>query len=311
MYLSSGCLIKSGMTKSGGRAGPLERADVIRLYLKLMLYKIFLGLGLAGLFAALMVPSALAQSVTQGYEAGEPLQNGMIVQLMVADGKNEPKVVALTQENEQQVLGVIVASSDSPVALADPNKQQVFVARNGQYSVLVSTQNGPITSGDYVTISSLKGVGMKSDSKHQVILGKALQNFSDGANASGHTTLAAGESKKKVALGRILVDVGIARNPAYSGDVIAGVPQWMTQIANQVSGRPITAMRLYACLAILFVTVVVSGSVLFAGARSGMSAVGRNPLAKKSIFRSMITVVMMAIIIVMVGIVAVYLLLKI
>lgn len=276
-----------------------------------MLHTILLGLGLAGLVVVSAGPSVLAQSVTQGYAAGEPLQNGMVVELVVDEKTKEAKVVALTQEKEQQVLGVIVASSDSPVALADPNQQQVFVARNGQYSVLVSTQNGTIKSGDQLTISSLKGVAMKSDTRHQVVIGKALQNFADGANTSSRATLTTGESKKEVGLGRILVDVGIARNPAYSGDAIAGVPQWMTNMANQVSGRPITALRLYACLAILFVAVVVAGIVLFAGARSGMNAVGRNPLAKKSIAKSMVTVIMMAIIIVMVGIVAVYLLLKI
>lgn len=276
-----------------------------------MVQKIFIGMGLTVLAVAMAVPSVLAQSVTQGYEAGETIQNGMLVQLVVDERTKQAKVFALKQENEQQILGIVVAATDSPVALGDPEKQQVFVARNGQYPVLVSTQNGPIKSGDSLTVSSLKGVAMKSDNKHQVIVGKALQNFSDGANTSSRATLTAGDAKQQVALGRILVDVGIARNPSYSGDVIAGVPQWMTRIANQVSGRPTTALRVYACLAILFVAVVVAGGVLFAGARSGMNAVGRNPLAKKSIFKSMITVVMMAIIIVMVGIVAVYLLLKI
>ncbi|HSX29722.1 MAG TPA: hypothetical protein VLE73_04145 [Candidatus Saccharimonadales bacterium] len=276
-----------------------------------MFKKILLGFGFAGLLVVAACSTASAQSVTQGFVPGEDgLQNGMIVRLNGKD-KTTAKIVALSQENEQQMLGIIVASSDSPVALADPNaKQQVFIARNGQYAVLVSTQNGPIKAGDSIVISSIKGVGMKADSKHQAILGKALQNFSEGANANSSLTLNSGQSKTKVAIGRILVDVGITRNPGYSGDAIANVPQWLAKAARAVSGRPITALRLYACLAILVVAFFVAGTVLFAGARSGMNAVGRNPFAKKTIMKSMVTVVMMAIIIVTVGIIAVYLLLK-
>jgi hypothetical protein len=281
------------------------------------MFKRFLfGLGAAGLMVAAMAPIAMAQSVTEGYEAGEPLQNGMIVQLSTGGDKTKKadksnaKVIALNQENELQMLGVVVASSDSPVSISDPTKQQVFVATSGQYAVLVSTQNGAIKAGDYLTISSLKGVGMRSDNTHQAVLGKALQNFSDGANANSRVTIGSNLSKQQVALGRILVDVGIARNPGYSGDYVAGVPQWLTRVATNVSGRPITALRIYGCVAILFVALVVAGGVLFAGARSGLMAVGRNPLAKKSIFKSMITVVLMAIIIVTVGVVGVYLMLK-
>jgi hypothetical protein len=280
-----------------------------------MFRKILLGLGLAGVMLATITPIATAQSVTQGYGAAEPLQTGMIVQLKPGSDKDtdksSAKVTALIQENELQMLGVVVASNDSPVSLSDPEEQQVFVATSGQYSVLVSTQNGIIKAGDYISISSLKGVGMKSDGKHRVVLGKALQNFSDGANASSRVVLKTGDSKTQVALGRILVDVGIARNPAYSGDYIAGVPQVLTRAAQAVTGKPLTALRLYACMAVLFVSLAVAGGILFAGARSGMMAVGRNPMAKKSIFKSMITVVLMAIIVVTVGVIAVYLLLKI
>lgn len=249
----------------------------------------------------------MAQNVTQGYEADGPVQNGMIVQLV---SKKGAKVSALSQENELDMLGVVVPSSDAPVSLSDPTKQQVFVASLGQYPVLVSTQNGPIKAGDYLTISSLKGVAMKSDGKHKVVLGKALQGFADTSNAEGRVEVGEGVSKATVAIGRINVDIGVARNPGYSGDSIAGVPSFLTNIAKAVSNKPVTALRLYACLAVLFFSILIGGGILFAGARSGMLAVGRNPLAKKSIFRNMVTVVLMAMIVVIIGVVAVYLILK-
>jgi F0F1-type ATP synthase membrane subunit c/vacuolar-type H+-ATPase subunit K len=148
---------------------------------------------------------------------------------------------------------------------------------------------------------------MKSDGQHQAILGKALQNFADNSNAEGHIKISNG---KTVAIGRIQVDVAISRNPGYSGDSIAGVPSFLSTAAKTVSNKPVTALRLYACLAVLFVALSIGGGILYAGARSGMLAVGRNPLAKKSIFRSMATVIVMAMVVVIIGVFGVYLILK-
>jgi hypothetical protein len=50
--------------------------------------------------------------------------------------------------------------------------------------------------------------------------------------------------------------------------------------------------------------------MLYSGIRSGMIAVGRNPLSKKSIMRSLIETVIAGLIVFAVGIFAVYLLLK-
>ena len=248
---------------------------------------------------------ARAQSITQGYKSSGDVQNGMIVHFKAGvAGTVEP----LSQKYELSMLGVTVANIESPVSLSNSAETQVYVATFGEYTVLVSTQNGPIKAGDRLSVSSIDGIAMKSDNDRQVILGKALQDFADTSNANGHVSLKGAGS---VAIGRILVDVGVARNPGYSADAVANVPTFLVKAARAVSDKPITALRLYSGLAILFVAIVVAGMVLFAGARSGMSAVGRNPLAKKSIFKSMISVVLMALIIVSLGLVAVYLLLKI
>ncbi len=265
--------------------------------------------GLLGLMLLLVAAPLVvhAQDVTQGYKADGDLQNGMIVQFK----PGEPGVVrALNQKNELSMLGITVASSDAPVSLSDPTQNQVFVATYGEYAVLVSTQNGAIKAGDRIVISALDGVGMKADTQHQVVLGKALQDFSDTSNADSHVSLGDANFGMRVALGRVLVDVGVARNPAFSGDATPGVPHFLVAAARAISNKPVTALRLYAGLITLTLAIIVAGIILFAGARNGMNAVGRNPLAKKSIFRSMISVVLMAIVVVTLGLVGVYLILK-
>jgi hypothetical protein len=263
------------------------------------------SLMLAGvLFAVSGMRGAGAEDVTQGYQTDESLQNGIVVRLK-PDSK--AKVEALTQEKETDMLGVVVGSSETPVALSDPSQKQVFVATYGQYSVLVSTQNGPIKAGDSIVISSLKGVGMKSDDLHKVLVGKALENFADNSDAESHVKL---NNEQQVALGRIRVDLAISRNPGYAGDTVAGVPRFLSRAAHAVTDKPVTALRIYAGLGVMFVCLAVAGAILYSGIRTGMTSIGRNPLAKKSILRNLITVTLMSLIVVSIGLIAVYLLLR-
>jgi hypothetical protein len=262
---------------------------------------LLVGLGVALLGAA----GTAAQNVTQGYKADGTLQNGMIVRLKPHTADT---VQALDQKNETDMYGLVVAPADATVSLSNPNQNDIYVATFGQYNALVDTQNGPIQVGDQLVISAVDGIAMKSDTKHQVLIGKALQSFADNSNAEGHIKVSDGQT---VAIGRIVVDIGVARNPTYSGDVAAGVPHFLTNIARAITNKPLTALRLYGSLAVMFATLAVAGFILFAGVRSGMTSIGRNPLAKKSILRTLITVTLMALVVVLVGVIAVYLLLRI
>src|SRR5207253_11344440 len=134
------------------------------------------------------------------------------------------------------------------VSLPSASQSQVSVPTFSESPALVNTQNGVVKAGDQLVISSIAGVAMKTDTKHQVIVGKALQSFSDGSNAEGHLKLSDGRT---VAVGRIMVDLGVTRNPTYSGDVAPGVPHLLVQIASAVTNKPLTALRLYGCLGVI------------------------------------------------------------
>ncbi len=248
---------------------------------------------------------AHAQDVTQGYESDTVLQNGLIVRLTA---KDKAKVEPLPQEHETDLFGIVVSSSESPVNLSDPNTNQVFVATQGRYDVLVSNQNGEIRAGDNVVISAVKGVGMKVDELHRVLVGKALENFDGKSDAESSIKISDGRT---VSVGRIRVDISVKRNPSFTGDTIAGVPHALSRLAYAVTDKPVTAFRIYAGLAVIFLCVLVSGAILYSGIHGGMSAVGRNPLARKAIMRNMVGTTIMALIVVSIGLFAVYLILKI
>jgi hypothetical protein len=263
------------------------------------------GLALFGICTAGIVH---AQTVTQGYQSDQPLQQGMIVRNTPGDTS---KVEAVSQKTIDDMLGVVISSGDAAVALTNPEaSNQVYVATTGQYDVLVSTQDGPISQGDYITISSLAGVGMKAETSQQLVIGKALTAF-DGSNPETTATLTTNKGKKEVGLGHVPIEVTVAHNPLYEKEQDAGVPKFLSKAAELVTNRPVSAFRIYAGLTVLVLSIIVAGCILYAGVRSGMTSIGRNPLAKKTIWRSMIQVTIMALIVFVIGVFAVYLLLRI
>ncbi len=274
---------------------------------KRLLCSLLLLIGLLPLMAARQV-SAQAQEVPQGYGSDQTLQKGLIVSLKPGDGS---KVVALTQPTINAMFGVVVSANDSPVNLsANSAGTQVYVATTGQYDVLVSTQNGPIANGDYITISALGGVGMKAGDSQAFVVGKALRGFDGrtGTESTAQLTDASG-NKTLVSLARIPVNIGVARNPNLK-ITVSNLPGFLQKAAQSVANRPVSDSRIYISLVALLASMLIAGSLLYAGVRSSITAVGRNPLAKTSITRSLLQVSMLALIIFLIGIFAVYLLLK-
>ncbi len=248
-----------------------------------------------------------AQTVTQGYGSDQPIQSGMIVNLK----KNDATKVELSTTNSiDHIQGVAVDANDAPVTLSS-DVAKVFVATTGHFDVFVSTQNGPIKPGDYITVSGLDGVGMKSGTKEPVIVGHALASFDGKAGAISTTSVkdSAGVAHQ-VSLGRIQVDVGVARNPNFKSPA-SNIPEFLQKAATAIAGKPVPAVRIYLGITIFLVSTIVATSLLYGGVRSGIISIGRNPLSKKSIIKGMMQVVLVGLTIFISGIFAVYLLLKI
>ena len=252
-------------------------------------------------------PSVFAQTITQGYdiETNVSLQRGMIVGLKENDPK---KVEPINNSAFKRLHGVVVGTGDSSFVLAE-DTQKIFVASGGKFDVLVSDQNGVINPGDYVTVSPITGIGMKSDDFQEIVLGKAIDGF-DGNNKklSEASIKDAQDKDKKINIGRIQVDISIIRNPSLKST--ASLPGFLKEASQYVAGKPVNPIRVYISLAVLFAAASVSASLIYSGIRSGMVAIGRNPLSKKSILRGIFQVIIVGLIIFIIGIFGVYLLLK-
>lgn len=249
-----------------------------------------------------------SQAVTQGYGTTQVLQNGMIVKLV---DKDASKVEPLTDATVTKMQGVVVAANDATVTISsNANSGQVFVATFGHYNVLVSNQNGPIKSGDYITISALAGVGMKVDSSQPTVLGKATADFSGTGKVAGTAKLKDSTGKEvTVSLGRIPVDISISHNPLQV-QTVDGIPGFLRSASQSVAGKQVSSAKIYLAMALLLISAIVAGGILYSGVRGGLIAIGRNPMAKKQIMAGIVRVVLSGLICFVLGVFGVYLLLK-
>ncbi len=259
--------------------------------------------------AANAAPVDISGAVTTTYSADSTVQLGMIVQLK---DKAPTAVVPVSAASTTKVLGVVIPNSNVAIVLTPKNvtDQQVLVATNGSYNVLVSNQNGPIKVGDYLAISAIAGVAMKAGIVEQQVVGRAAGNFTGSGNVITAIKLKDQLGKDTtLALGRIQVDINIAHNP-LNQKTVDHVPAFLANLAQAVANKSVSVARIYLGTVILAVTTVITSIMLYSGIRSGMISVGRNPLSKKSIIKSLIQTIIAGLIIFIAGILAVYLLLK-
>lgn len=254
------------------------------------------GLALLLLLMLALAPLTVADTLVRGFSAKGTVQPGMIVSLV----KNSSSTVQANAGNDaSHIYGVAIDPSLAPLTVQQQG-QQAFVATAGNYPVLVSTQNGAIAAGDYVSISATAGVGDKAVNQSQIV-GRALEAF-DGKNGV-ITTTSDGRP-----IGRISVAIALGQNPLAKN--VAAIPAPLKRIGQNIAGKNVTALRIYLALAVLLISAIIAISVLAVGIKSSMTAIGRNPLSKKSILRGLLQVVTVAVLILTIGMFGVYLLLK-
>lgn len=183
--------------------------------------------------------------------------------------------------------------ADAPIAVQNTS-QNIVVATSGKYQVLTSTENGPIAAGDYLSISSQDGIAAKVKGRQAYIIGRATESF--GSNGAAVT-------------GKVSTTLIPGKNPNLLQD--AGVPGPLRHLGESIAGKPLTASRIYSALVIFLVTAIIALSLLWVGVRSGLIAIGRNPLSKHSILQSLAQVVIASLIVFAGGLFGVYLFLRI
>lgn len=180
------------------------------------------------------------------------------------------------------------------------------VMRAGMASVNVTTLNGPIKYGDYITSSNISGKGQKA-SESGYVFGVALANF-DGQGAEQ----VAGPTGQ-VALGKIPVAIRIEyaelSNPRFAGRVFGFVGQ--SFLENIKDPKQLGLVIRYIAAGLIVLLSFTFGFLTFSRSISkSVEALGRNPLAKSTIQLSMVINIALLVITAFIGIVASILIVK-
>lgn len=272
-------------------------------------------LGMVGVMVsamAIILPVSAADyggGSVQSYASDTPLDYGTIVQLT---GKDANRVKIATQSELQNMFGVTVDRKQLPLALSHEGiDNETFVAVSGTYNVLVSTQGGTIEVGDYVTLSSVHGVAMKAGTEEKTVFGRAVRKFDGKSIVLGTTTLKdeSGKENKKVMLGSVPVTIDIKRNPNTKSTKV-NLPEPLQRLGQAIADKEVSPIRMYLSLGITVVSLIAAIAVMYSGVRSSIISIGRNPMSKKTIYKGLAGVILTSLLILIVGLFAVYLLLK-
>lgn len=109
--------------------------------------------------------------LAENYTSTQALDKGEVVMI---DKTNPEGVLRSTGQYERTVLGVV---STAPGFVAGGYTQDSYpIALVGRVPVKISTENGPIQAGDYLTAASIPGYAMRATQAGRA-LGKALESF--------------------------------------------------------------------------------------------------------------------------------------
>lgn len=186
-----------------------------------------------------------------------------------------------------------VVNQNFAAGFKNKNVQNAFpVISSGKAYVNVSSVNGNIKKGDYVTSSTITGAAQKAD-RNGFILGSALEDYS---------------SADPKQIGQINVAIQVKYN-APSTSVSNNLLENVKQAASAPYLAPLTSLR-YLLAAIVAIAAFVLGFTSFGKvARAGVEALGRNPLASKLIELGVIFNTALTIGIILVGLAIAYLIL--
>jgi hypothetical protein len=175
--------------------------------------------------------------------------------------------------------------TESPaIYLENTDDPQKPVTTSGKANVLVSSINGNIKKNDFITSSTIPGVGEKA-TNNGMILGTALQDY--------------GNSDKK-AVGKIMVAINPHLNSSFTASR-SNLLQAVQDTYNPVFLSQLTTLRYIIAAGIVLISFAI-GFIYFGRVASrGVEALGRNPLAGPAIQFSLAINLILIVVIILVG----------
>lgn len=272
---------------------------------KLYLCKIATRLSVLVASATLVIIAPLmligsVYAIARGYNTNDQgLQTGMVVALSLDNNSSAPSVERANQDSGQRVVGIVTTNEESLVTVGS-SASKVLVESEGQVDGYVSDINGKVQKGDQLVLSPLKGVLMKGVTGTP---GTIVAIAADTVTATSSYPYVDNGKTLKTDIGKIKVNLnhtGVQNNGSSSSD------SPLARIGRAVTGKEVGEVRVLIAMIIFIIVLIAEGSILYGAISSAVTALGRNPLARKIIRGELFRVILVALVVLGVGLGAVY-----
>jgi hypothetical protein len=228
--------------------------------------------------------SAASATISHSYHSSGRITPGSLVSL---DPSQSNKIELSDLDNGKQLIGI--ANGQSIIAI-DPDSGNTKVATNGTVDALVSNLNGNISTGNDVSVSALQGVGMKAGPGSHAI-GLAEANFNNQSSGVQSQVIKDDNGNShSILVGTIPINISITTLPISSGIKLNS----LQQIIKSLTGHTLSTSRIILALIIALITIVLLVTLTYASIYGSIISIGRNPLARIVILRSLSGVIVMA-----------------
>lgn len=224
-----------------------------------------------------------AGDISRGVRSTEQLQTGQLVSL---DPNASDYGKAATSTSASRLVGVV--SSSSLIQIPASGQPEIQVVTSGTTHALVSTINGDIRKGDYITASPIAGIGMKATESARVI-GQADADL-NLQTASSQTVKDSSGKDHQIRLGSVPVQVDVSN---YTGPPATSrlIPAFLQNFAQATAGHQVQPIRIIISSLILLAGLLVTTVIIYTGIRTGIIAIGRQPLASVKIRKGVTQVI--------------------
>lgn len=254
--------------------------------------------------AAALSPTA---AISQTYETTNTnITQGALVSLATSGSST---VIPANSTNVARLVGItashpLVELSGNGTSKGSVSTLQVVVSGTAQ--ALVSDVNGPVTVGDKITASPVSGVGMRAVDSAEIV-GTAQADLSTATSVQ--KTVAGTDGKSvTIHIGLLPIAVGVAYYSATtsSGTVSSFVPPFLQTIANSLTGKQVSPIRVLIGATALLLGFIAVTVMLYTSIKSGVISIGRNPLAEGALRKGLVDVIIAAIGVLIITLVLVY-----
>lgn len=224
-----------------------------------------------------------SSGVASMYALSEPIKAGSVVCI-------KPGGIGYCDISyDSAVFGIVTATPAGAFVDNAATTSAALVAKEGNVIVRVSNRAGDIKVGDLLANSSVLGVAEKA-SHNGFIIGQALENYSNAEE------------------GTILATINISQTTSFT-DARSNLFEVLRSGISAPILTPLAVIR-YVLAALILITAFILGFIYFGRmARTGVEAVGRNPLAARTIQLNIIFNLFLMFVIFIIGLALSYLIL--